>query len=102
MFDNRSEFQTYFTPLLNDLDIKSVLAVLKNPQSHDLVERLHQSIFNMIFTKDLDNKVFDHIDIWCENLAYIAWLLRASYNCVIMTTPVFGRYMLFNLVAVID
>ena len=59
----------------------------------------------MLVTKEIDQKVFDYIDTWCENLAYIAWTIRASYHPTIMATPgqtVFDRYMLFNLASVID
>ena len=59
----------------------------------------------MLVTKDLDNKLFDHIDPWGETLAYIAWALRASYHHTILATPVqsvFVVYMLFNLASVED
>ena len=59
----------------------------------------------MLFTKDIDNKVFDHIDPWDETLASIAWVIRASYHRTIIATPgldVFGRYMLFNLASAVD
>ena len=61
MFDKGSEFKQDFTPLLNYFDIKPVLTTIKNPQANDLVERLQQVILNMLVTKDLDNKIFNHI-----------------------------------------
>ena len=66
---------------------------------------MYQVILNMIVTKDLYNKVFDHIDPWGETLAYISWAIRASYHHTIMDTPcqdVFGRDMIFNLASVVD
>ena len=59
----------------------------------------------MLVTKDHDNKVFYHIYPWGENLAYIAWAIRASYHRTIMNKPgqdVFGRDKLFKLVSVVD
>ena len=59
----------------------------------------------MFSTKDLDNKVFDHIDPWGETLASIAWGTRSSYHRIIMFMPcqaVFGRDMLFKLASVVD
>ena len=59
----------------------------------------------MLFTKDIDNKVFDYIYPWGETLAYIAWETRTSYHHTIMATPgqdVFGRDMLFNLALLIE
>ena len=54
----------------------------------------------MLIPKDLDNNVFDDIDPWGENLAYISWAIRASYHRNIMATPgqaIFGIDKLFNL-----
>ena len=105
VFDNISEFQRYFTPLIKDLNIKTVLKSIKNPQANNTVERLHQVILNMIVTKYLDNRVFDHIYPWSETLASIVWAIRASYRRTIMAPPgqvAFGRYMLFNLASVLD
>ena len=70
-----------------------------------MVERVHQVILNMLVTKDLYNKVFDHTDPWDETLASIAWEIRASYHCTIMATPgqaIFGRDFMFNLESVVD
>ena len=86
--------------MLKYFDIKPVLSLVKKPQANAPVERVHQVIVNMIVTKDLDNKVFDYIDPWGETIASIAWLMRASYNCTILSTPgqsVFGVDMVFNL-----
>ena len=73
MFENGSEFKRDFTPLLNDFDIKPVLTTIKNPQDNAPVERVNQVISNALVTKDIYNKVFDHIYPWSETLAYIAW-----------------------------
>ena len=58
MFYNGSEFKQYFIPLLNYLDIETVLPTVYNPQDKATVDQMHQVICNIIFTKDLDNKVF--------------------------------------------
>ena len=66
---------------------------------------MHQVILNMLVIKDLDNKVFNYIDPWGENLASIAWSIRASYHRTIQYTPgksVFGRYIILNLASVVD
>ena len=61
---------------------------IKNPQNNDLVDRVHQVIYNMLVTKYLDKKVFDYIDTWCETLANIAWSIRVPYHRTLNSTPV--------------
>ena len=91
--------------MLNDFDIKPDLTTVKNPQSNATVERVNQLILNILVTKYLDNKVFNHIYPWGETLASIAWAIRNSYHRTIMATlgqAIFGRYMIFNLASLID
>ena len=105
VFEKVSELQRDFTPLLKDFDIKSVLTSVNKPQANAPVEQVHQVILNMLFTKDLYNKVFNYIYPWGETIAYIAWSIRAFYHCTIMATPVqavFVRDMIFNLASVVD
>ena len=59
----------------------------------------------MLVTKDIDDRVFNYIDTWGETLVYLEWVIRASYNCIIMATSgqaVFGRDMFFNFASVVD
>ena len=91
--------------MIKEFDIKPVLTSVKKPQDNAPVYRVHQLILNMIVTKDIDNKVFDHIDPWSETLAYIAWAIRSSFHRTIMATPgqaVFGRDMASNLASALD
>ena len=58
------------------------------------MERVLKVILNMLITKDIDNKVFDHIYPWGETLPYIAWAIKAYYHRTIMYTSgqdVLGR-----------
>ena len=69
------------------------------------MERLHQVIWNILVTNDLDNKVIDFIDPWGKTLAYTSWEIRDSYNRTIQATPgqsVFGRDTILKLVPVIE
>ena len=72
MFYNGSEFKRYFTPLLKEFDIKPVLTSVRKPQANAPVEQVNQLILNMLVTKNLDNKVFEYIDLWGETLASIS------------------------------
>ena len=90
--------------MLKNSDIKTALTTIKNPQANALLDMMHQLILNMIVTKDPDNKVFDYIYPWGENLAYISWAIQAYSHSTIKATQdqsVFGRYMIFNLDSVI-
>ena len=105
VFENGSEFKRDFTLLLKDFDIKPVLTSVKNPQDNAPVERVHKVILNMLVTKDLGKNILDYIDQWGDDPEYGACEIRDSYHCTIMATPgqdVFGKYMLFNLVSVVD
>ena len=91
--------------MLKDFDIKPVLTTVHNPQANAPVEQLHQVILNIIVTKDLDNRVFDHIDPWDETLSYIVLVITYSYHRIIMSMPVqpvFARDVLFNLASVVN
>ena len=105
MFDNVSDFKIDFTPLLKNFNIKPVLTTVNNPKSNAPLDREHQLILDMLVTKDIDNKVFEHTDPRGETLAYIAWSIRDYYHHTIMAIPgqyVFGRDMLFNLSSFVD
>ena len=105
MFDDGYDFKRGLTSLLKRFYIKTVLTTIKNPQANAPVERVHQVILNTLVTKDIDNKIFNHIDPWGETLASIAWVIRYSYNRTIIATPgqyVFGKDMIFNLTSVTD
>ena len=55
-FDNGYEFKRYFIPLPNYFSIKTVCTMVKNPQSNELVEQVHQVIYNLPVAKYLSNK----------------------------------------------
>ena len=68
------------------------------------MEKIHQLLLNMLVTKDIKNKVFDHIDPWGKTLASIALEIRSSYHRTIISTlgqAVLGRDMLSNLTSVV-
>ena len=69
------------------------------------MDQEQEVILNMLVTKYLDNKLFDHIYIWSETLASIAWAIISSYRITIMSTPgqaVFDRDVKSNLASIVD
>ena len=68
------------------------------------MEQVNQLIYNMLVTKDIDNKVIDYVNPWGETLASIAWAIRASYHRTIGGATgqyVFGRDNIFNLTSAV-
>ena len=105
VFDKGSGFKIDFTLLIKYFAITPICTSINNPQSNAPVERIHQVIYNMIVTKDIDRKICDYIDPCEGTLASLAWVLRASYHCTLGFTPgqtVFGRGMLFNQLAFLN
>ena len=100
-----SDLKRYFVPLLKYFSIKPVCTTVKNLQANAPVERVHQVIYNMLVTKDLNNKVFDYIEPWGKILESITWVIRGYYNCTINTTPlqaVFGWDTKLNFAPIVD
>ena len=52
---------------------------VNNPKDNAPVERVHQVIYKILGTNDLDDKVFDYIYPWDETLASIEFMIRAYY-----------------------
>ena len=105
MFDNRSKFKKYFTPLKIYFYIKTVLIKIKNRQANAPVERVHQLIFNMLITRGIDKKEVDYIDQWGETLGSIERAIMSSNHRTIQATAgqaIFNRYIIFNLASVVD
>jgi hypothetical protein len=64
------------------------------------VERVHQTLGNMICTYELENFEFGYNDPWSQILADCAWLIHSTGHSILDATPaqiVFGRDMLFDL-----
>ena len=69
------------------------------------MEPAHQVIFNMLVTKDIDNKLFDYIDPRGETLTYIAWDIWAYYHSnseAKIGQYFFGKVMILKIMAVVD
>ena len=72
--------------------------MVKNPRAN-YVERIHQTLGNMIRTHELENRDFDKHDPWSGILASCAWAIRSTISTVTGATPaqiVFGRDMLID------
>ena len=54
VFDNGSEFKLYFLHLLDTYGVTKKLTTVKNPQANGILERVHQTLGNMLRTAELD------------------------------------------------
>ena len=61
--------------------------MIKNPQVNAMVELVHQLIYNMIVTKDVDKPIFDYIHPWDKTLSFISWEIMDSYHLNLNSTP---------------
>ncbi|CAJ1959749.1 unnamed protein product [Cylindrotheca closterium] len=96
IFDNGKEFLgEEFQELLKSYGIKPVPTTVKNPQAN-YVERIHQTLGNMLRTNELEEFDFDYNDPWTQILSSCAWAIRSTIHTV-MEAIVFGRDMLFDL-----
>ena len=72
---------------------------MKNPQAN-FVEQVHQTLGNMLHTKDFENYPFDPKDPWTNIFGFCAWAIQSTAHTLLHTSPaqlVFGRDMLFDL-----
>ena len=68
------------------------------------VDHIHQVIYNMILTKDLDRKLYYYIYTWDLTLDSVVWAIKACYHHSFGLTPVqaiFGRDMLLIITSLV-
>ena len=99
IFDNESEFTGQeFQELLSSYGITPKPTTVKNPQAN-LVERVHQTLGNMLRTYELEKYHFNPDDPWTEILSSCAWAIRSTVHTVLNATPaqlVYGRDMIYD------
>ena len=85
----------------NDYGIKRKVISTRNPQANAVVERVHQTLANLIRSQEIQNDPYvDEDDPWTGILAATAFALRSTYHTTLQATPgqlVFGRDMILNL-----
>ena len=82
----------------NDYGLKRKPITTRNPQSNAIIERIHQTIGNIIQTFDVSNIVKN--DQWSSILSATIFAVRATYHTTQQASlmqPVFGRYAILNI-----
>jgi RNase H-like domain found in reverse transcriptase/Reverse transcriptase (RNA-dependent DNA polymerase)/Integrase zinc binding domain len=99
IFDRGTEFMAEFQEMLiNDYGIKRKPITKRNPQANAIVERVHQTIGNMIRTFQVQD--LDEDNPWAGILSAVAFAVRATVHTTTQATPmqlVFGRDAILNI-----
>ena len=102
ILDRGIEFMVEFSTMVQDnYDIKKQPITKRNPQANAVVERVHQTIGNMIRTFEVqENQDLDESDPWSGILTALAFVVRSTLHTTTKETPmqlVFGRDAMINI-----
>jgi transposase InsO family protein len=92
-----SEFQNL---IKQEYDIEAKPSSKQNPQSNVILERIHQTIGNMIHTFETENQFLDKRDPWSGVLGAVACAVCSTYHTTLQSTPgqlVFGQDMIWDI-----
>ena len=104
VFDRGTKFMAKFTNMCqNEYGIKRKPITTRNPHSNVIIERIHQTIGNIIRKFDVSNIVNN--DPWSGILAATMFAVRATYHATLQASPmqlVFGQGAILNSKHVAD
>lgn len=100
--DRGTEFMNDFSRTLEqDYGIQRSKSTVRNPQSNSVLERIHQTLGNIIRTFEIhNNSDMTSDDSWLGILAATMFALRSTYHTTLQATPaqlVFGRESVLNI-----
>jgi hypothetical protein len=100
ILDRGTEFMGEFTKMVEkDYGVKKKPITTRNPQANSILERIHQTIGNMVRTFQVGQADLDEDDPWSGILAAVMFATRATYHTTTQATPaqlVFGRDAILN------
>jgi len=101
VFDRGKEFMGDFAKMVqSDYGVTKKPATTRNPQANSILERIHQTIGNMVRTHQVGSADVDENDPWSGILAAMMFAVRATYHTTTQATPaqlVFGRDAILNI-----
>ena len=104
MFNRGTEFIAELAKMCqNDYGLRRKPITTRNPQSNAIIERIHQTIGNIIRTFDVSNII--NSDPWSGILAATMFAIHAIYHTTLQASPmqlVFDRYSILNIKHVDD
>ena len=102
VFDRGTKFMDEFSKMRhNEYGLKRKPITTRNPQSNAIIERIHQTIGNIIRTFDVSNIVNNNP--WSVILAATMFAVRATYHTTLQASPmqlVFVRDAILNMIDV--
>ena len=83
-YDRGKEFiGNEFQKMLDEYGVKKKPITTRNPQANAIVERVHQTIGNIVRTFELEDNYLDEDDPWKGILATTAFAIRATYHTTV-------------------
>jgi transposase InsO family protein len=102
--DRGTEFLAEFAKMVrNDYGLKIKPITTRNPQANAIIERVHQTIGNIIRTFNV--QAMDTKDPWSGILAATMFAVRATFHTTLQASPmqlVFGRDAILNINYITD
>ncbi len=104
VLDRGTEFMAEFGQMVrNDYGLKMKPITTRNPQANAIIERVHQTIGNIIRTFNV--QAMDQNDPWSGILAATMFAVRATVHTTLQASPmqlVFGRDAILNVKHITD
>ena len=95
-----NEFLAKFTKMIiNDYSIKVKPITFRNPQANAMLERVHQTICNILCTLKVQNMLLDNKNPWGDILASTMFVLRDTVHTTTQYSPaqpMYGRNSIIN------
>jgi len=101
VFDRGTEFMGQFAQMIEeDYGIFCRGTTTRNPQANSIIERIHQTLGNIIRTFEVHESDLTSNSPWEGILSAAMFALRATYHTTLQATPcqlVFGRDAMLNV-----
>jgi transposase InsO family protein len=101
IYDKGSEFMAEFAKMIQEeYDLEKRKTTTRNPQANAVLERVHQTLGNIIRTYQVHDIYLDEEHPWDGILAATMFAIRATYHTTLQATPaqlVFGRDAILNM-----
>jgi len=100
-YDRGTEFMGEIAQMIeNDYGITRKGTTVRNPQANSIIERVHQTLGNIIRTFEVHHSTMTSESPWDGILSAAMFALRATYHTTLQATPiqlVFGRDAMLNV-----